>query len=82
MEIFYETTLCPPSINYDYQIIFFQQDTDPIHTSRVAKAYLEENELELLDWPAQSPNIQLKMFGIIWMTKTYKQNFFSALEVA
>lgn len=35
----------------------FQQDNDPKHTSRVGKAYFEENEIELLDWPAQSPDI-------------------------
>lgn len=35
----------------------FQQDNDPKHTSRVAKEYFEENEIELLDWPAQSPDM-------------------------
>ena len=48
----------------------FQQDNDPKHTSRIAKKYFEENEIELLDWPAQSPDInQLKIYGTIWMTK-------------
>lgn len=37
--------------------IIFQQDNDPKHTSRRAQSWLEEQEINLLDWPAQSPDL-------------------------
>jgi transposase len=35
----------------------FQQDNDPKHTSRVAKAFLTSNFPEVLDWPSNSPDL-------------------------
>lgn len=35
----------------------FQQDNDPKHTSRIAKAFLAENVPELMDWPSCSPDL-------------------------
>ena len=35
----------------------FQQDNDPKHTSRIAKEFFEENDIKVLDWPAQSPDL-------------------------
>jgi DDE superfamily endonuclease/Transposase len=35
----------------------FQQDNDPKHTSRKAKNWVEENNITLLDWPPQSPDL-------------------------
>jgi hypothetical protein len=37
--------------------IIFQQDNDPKHTSRRAQIWFEEQEIKLLDWPAQSPDL-------------------------
>jgi hypothetical protein len=37
--------------------IIFQQDNDPKHTSKKAKKWMEDNNITLLDWPAQSPDI-------------------------
>lgn len=35
----------------------FQQDNDPKHTSRKAKDWMEQNDITLLDWPPQSPDL-------------------------
>ena len=35
----------------------FQQDSDPKHTSKKAKKWFEDNDIQVLDWPAQSPDI-------------------------
>lgn len=35
----------------------FQHDNDPKHTSRLVKRYLEESHTDVLDWPAQSPDL-------------------------
>ena len=35
----------------------FQQDSDPKHTSRLAQKWFADNKVEMLDWPAQSPDL-------------------------
>ena len=37
--------------------IVFQQDNDPKHTSRIARQWLEDNGVSVLEWPAQSPDL-------------------------
>ena len=37
--------------------VTFQQDNDPKHTSRKVKQWMEDNNITLLNWPAQSPDI-------------------------
>jgi DDE superfamily endonuclease len=37
--------------------IVFQQDNDPKYTSRIARRWLEDNEVSALQWPAQSPDL-------------------------
>jgi transposase len=39
------------------QNIVFQQDNDPKHTSRLARKWFEDNRIEVLDWPPQSPDL-------------------------
>ena len=34
-----------------------QQDNDPKHTSRVAKEFFSENNIDVLEWPPQSPDL-------------------------
>lgn len=44
---------------YDLDIIdvVFQHDNDPKHKARKTKEWLETNGVEVLDWPAQSPDL-------------------------
>ena len=35
----------------------FQQDNDPKHTSRLVQEFFDERVIRLIDWPAQSPDL-------------------------
>lgn len=37
----------------------FQQDNDPKHTSKLARKFFEDNNITLLEWPAQSPDLNI-----------------------
>jgi transposase len=35
----------------------YQQDNDPKHTSGLSKAFFKKNKIKVLEWPAQSPDL-------------------------
>ena len=37
--------------------VYFQQDNDPKHTSKLAKKWFKNQEFKVLLWPAQSPDL-------------------------
>ena len=43
--------------NVDRGRPWFQQDNARPHTSKIAKNFLNENKVRVLDWPAQSPDL-------------------------
>lgn len=54
-----ETDLVASMDYYGYQHdkVIFQQDNDPKHTAKVVKEYLDEQPFEVMQWPAQSPDL-------------------------
>lgn len=50
------------SVDYygiDQGSFIFQHDNDPKHTSQLAKKWMHDHGVEVLDWPAQSPDLNL-----------------------
>lgn len=44
-------------LDMDLDTAIFQQDNDPKHTSKKADKWFEDNDITVLGWPAQSPDI-------------------------
>jgi transposase len=45
------------SLEMDRNTAIFQQDNDPKHTSKKADKWFEDNDIHVMVWPAQSPDL-------------------------
>ena len=43
--------------NLDLNNVIFQQDNDSKYTIRITKKWLEDNNVVVLEWPSQSPDL-------------------------
>ena len=45
-------------LNYDSDI-YFQEDNSPVHKARKVKLFMKESEINILEWPAKSPDLNI-----------------------
>ena len=55
--------------------VTFQHGNDPKHTARSVKAWLGQQPLKIMDWPAYSPDLNL--IEHVWTEVKHKPNHYS-----
>lgn len=60
----------------------FMHDNDPKHTSKLVKSYLLDEKVKVLDWPAQSPDLNpIEHIWAYMKSKIYDQNLLSKNQI-
>ena len=57
--------------------LIFQQDNAHVHKSKIIGNFFQENEWEVLEWPAYSPDLNsIENLRVIWKQRLRKQQVF------
>ena len=70
-------------LNYG-EDIFFQEDNSPVRKSRKVINFLKSFQLNVLDWPAKSPDLDIAedvwklLFNSVYFSPPFKNKAFSA----
>jgi len=48
-----------PCMNLNYKDYSFVQDNSPVHTAKIVKEFVRKSSLNVLEWPAKSPDINI-----------------------
>ena len=46
-------------MNLNYKDYFFVQDISPIHTAKIVRDYQQQSSINVLEWPAKFPDINI-----------------------
>ena len=58
----------------------FQQDNAPAHRAKATKEFLKQSDVKVLEWPAQSPDLNPIEQVWLWMAKDINTKSFDNIQ--